>query len=309
MRQPSANCLMCDAPLTDLQRLQKATFCGEPCRWQHATLPPDRRCVICGRRLSHRESVARLCGSLECVHELGEPARERQRQEDAARKQRAGELRDRRARGVDLDEPETYWPTVLPANRRRITNLPVRRRRAFRDHLNRLITEAAESRASSPGQEVLPVVPAPSEPVVPGLPVVLGRACAVCQGYCCESGKNHAYLTVATIRRYMAQHPELRPRDVLAAYLSRVGNKTFSGSCVFHQAGGCNLPREMRGDMCNQWYCRGLIDFLHSPSSLEPPRAFFVSMSEDAVVSAAFCDEGMSRHVSVSPESETGGRR
>jgi hypothetical protein len=295
---------MCDAPLSDLQRLQEATFCGEPCRWQYATLPPGRRCVVCGRRLSLRESAAGLCGSLECRHRLGEPGRERQRQESVALKQRAGELRDRGARALGLGEPETYRPAVIYASRRRVTNLPDRRRRAFRDRLNRLITEAGESRASSPGQAVLPVVPEPSETVVPAPQVVLGRACAVCGGFCCEHGKNHAYLTAATIRRYMAQHPDQRPRDVLAAYLGRVGNKTFAGSCIFHQPGGCNLPREMRSDTCNQYFCPGLIEFQQGLTAREPARGFFVSMSGDEVLGAAFCDEETSRIVGVSPESD-----
>jgi hypothetical protein len=295
---------MCDAPLSDLQRLQEATFCGEPCRWQYAMMPPGRRCVVCGRRLSLSESVAGLCRSLECRHQLGEPGRERRRQESTTRKQRAGELRDREARVLGLGEPETYRPAVIPASRRRVTNLPVRRRRAFRDHLNRLITEVGESRASSPGQAVLPGVPASSETVVPALQVVLGRACAVCGGSCCEHGEDHAYLTAATIRRYMAEHPDQRPCDVLAAYLGRVGNRTFAGSCVFHQPGGCNLPREMRSDTCNRHFCPGLIEFQQGLTMRESARGFFVSMSGDEVLAAAFCDEETSRIVSVSPESE-----
>ncbi len=78
---------------------------------------------------------------------------------------------------------------------------------------------------------------------------LMSKACGVCQGYCCGFGGNHAYLTVETIKRYMAEHPNQRPRDVLAAYLSHVGNKTFDRSCVYHRPGGCSLPRAMRGHL------------------------------------------------------------
>ena len=62
---------------------------------------------------------------------------------------RAGELRDREAERLGLVELETYLPAVIPVFERRVTNLPERRRRRFRDFLNRLISEATEGRASS----------------------------------------------------------------------------------------------------------------------------------------------------------------
>jgi hypothetical protein len=305
MLRSVTSCLMCAAPLSDLQQLQKAGFCGERCRWQYATMPPGRQCAVCGRRLSLGESVAGLCSSPECRHKAGEPARERQRQEDAARKQRAGEFRDRQAEVLGLDEPETYRPAVIPAFRRRVTNLADRRRRAFRDHLNRLISEASESRApSTPNDAGPPAVSAPTGILAPELQVIMGGACALCQGFCCAEGNDHAYLTVATIRRYVSQHPGQRPRDVLAAYLDRVGNKTFEGSCIFHQPGGCNLPPAMRSDTCNRYFCQGLTEFRQGSTAQDRPRGFFVSMSGDVIRAAAFCDEETSRVVSVSTKLE-----
>jgi hypothetical protein len=300
---------MCDATLSDLQQLQKATFCGERCRWQYATMPAGQRCKVCGRRLSSRESAAGVCASLECRYKVDEPIRERRRQEHAAHMQRAGELRDRQAARLGLEEPETYLPAVIPSFERRVTNLPERRRRAFRDFLNRLISEATESRASSSSSDAGP----PAAPAPPGARelerrAVLARACAVCQGYCCGFGGNHAYLSVETIRRYMAEHPDQRPRDVLAAYLSHVGNKTFEGSCVYHQPGGCSLPRAMRADICDYFYCPGLTDYENGLAGQDRARGFFVSMDGDEIRAAAFCDRESSRIVDLppAPENELG---
>jgi hypothetical protein len=181
---------------------------------------------------------------------------------------------------------------IIPASDRWVTNLAQRRRGTFRDHVNRLIGEAGAGRAAScPSQVGPPAVPLPSEAAEPGVQAVLGRECAVCRGSGCRQGGNHAFLTVATIRRYMSQHPEHRPRDVLAAYLGRVGNKTFEGSCIVHQPGGCSLPRDMRSDTCNRFVCRSLTEFRQGLTGPDPPRGFFVSMSGDKILGAAFCDE------------------
>jgi hypothetical protein len=103
----------------------------------------------------------------------------------------------------------------------------------------------------------------------------------------------------------MEQHPGQRPREVLEAYLSRVGNKTFEGSCIFHQPGGCSLPREMRSDTCDRYFCSGLAGYRAGLSGEKPPRAFFVSVSGDAIRAAAFCDQDSAREVEVSSTVET----
>ena len=222
---------------------------------------------------------------------------------------RAGELRDRQAKRLGLEEPESYLPAVIPSFERRVTNLPDRRRRAFRDFLNRLISEASESRASSsPSGAARPTDPAPPSARELDLRAVLGKACAICQGYCCGFGGNHAYLTVETMQRYLAEHPDQRPRDVLTAYLSHVGNRTFEGSCVYHQPGGCSLPRAMRADICDYFYCPGLTEFQQGLAGRDRARGFFVSMNDDEIRAAAFCDEDRSRIVDLplTPENEPG---
>src|SRR5208337_492465 len=100
------------------------------------------------------------------------------------------------------------------------------------------------SPTTTPCEATQPLVPASPTSVSPEVQAVLNGACALCRGFCCGSGGDHAYLTVATIRRYMAKHLEQGPEEVLAAYLGRIRNDTVAGSCIFHQSGGCGLPRE-----------------------------------------------------------------
>jgi hypothetical protein len=131
----------------------------------------------------------------------------------------------------------------------------------------------------------------------PEVQAVLGRVCAFCQGWCCRSGGDHAYLTVDTLRRYLAAHPGRRPRDVLADYLGRVGHKTYRGSCVYHGPAGCGLPREMRSDTCNDYYCTGLDRFREAVGDVAPARAAVVSQSDGIVWTAAVIADGETRVV------------
>jgi hypothetical protein len=299
-----AICLICDTPLSYLQQVQKERFCGVQCRWKYATLSPHEVCLACGRPLSPREFGGRVCASLECRYQVEEQKRERERLRRDALKEKAADLRDREARVLGLHEPETYIPTVLPSVRAKITNLPERRRRRFRDVVNGLISRAsAHLIAPSPRGAEPPVTVAPSVTSAPEVQAVLDEACALCRGFCCGNGGKHAYLTVETIRRYMVQHPDQRPREVLAAYLGHVGNKTFDGSCVFHEPGGCSLPREMRSDTCNRHFCVGLTEFQQGLTRGYPARAFFVATDGDEIQSAAFCDASGSQVVSLSPAS------
>jgi predicted nucleic acid-binding Zn ribbon protein len=302
MPRGTTTCLICNAALSYLQQVQGERFCGERCRGKHTTLRPHQVCLVCGRPLSPRELGVGVCASLECRHEVEEQKRERERRRLEALEERAGELRDREAKALGLQEPETYRPTVIPSFRARITNLAERRRRAFRDGVNRLISKASASLAASSPSEAGPLAPpASSVAPAPEVQAVLNGACALCQGFCCGRGGDHAYLTVETIRRYMVQHPGQRPRDVLAAYLDRMGSKTFEGSCLFHVPGGCGLPRDMRSDTCNRFFCEGLKGFQQGLTGQDPARGFFVSTSGDAIRAAAFCDEDGPRVVRLPP--------
>jgi hypothetical protein len=164
---------------------------------------------------------------------------------------------------------DAHWPRhdaeprirmLLPSGPRRLRNLPQRERGRFRDHLNRIIAAAVsgeEIAAELPGLE-----PTSGSAPAPGASTIdlRGRLCACCGGGCCTRGGSTAYLSAATIRRYMASRPGVRPREVLAAYLDRLGNRHEAGSCVLHTAQGCGLPPEMRSQVCNRFLCEPLAE-------------------------------------------------
>jgi len=264
-------------------------------------LLPHQICTICGRPLSARELASGVCADPECQRAI---VRRRELQKVEALRAEVRKLRDQGAAAVGIREPESYPLTLIPSFTAPATNLPERRRRALRDHITLLISRATMGQGSS-GQGAIGTAGAATV-MAPGAQAVLGRACGQCHGNCCKRGGDHAYLKVATIRRYLETHPSLRPRDVLAAYLACVGNKTYKGSCVYHRSDGCALPREMRSDICNQFFCDELKEFQHDISGTGPVRGFFASTCSGTIRNAAFINENEVRTVPVLASQDAG---
>ncbi len=286
---PTTHCLICEAPLTAHQRALERPVCHRAdCQWRFSQLGRNGRCEVCGQALERITTAIRVCDKPLCQRTHHERQRHR---EQAALRERARKLRDRHAPTLGIADPETYPVQLIPAFEAQVVNLPERRKRAFRDQLTRVISEAMSQPASPPA----PDQPDPSASSELG--PVLGRACASCKGHCCRNGGDHAYIKPDTIRRYLAEHPGQRPRQVLDAYLSRLGNRTYEKSCIFHGTDGCALPRELRSDTCNRHFCDGLRAFQrqHDPSG--PVRGFFLSVSGRTVKAAIFADRESSRPV------------
>ena len=231
-------------------------------------------CQICGNPLIEpRWRLVGVCSSSKCLHawtrrlqasrqaDLLKQRQERQRLADTYLSLEVGRL--------GITGPGKILAVVVPANLRRIVNLPERRKRPFRDHLMQSLSQAAALRASTANRascDEQRVSAVGSSLVVDPL---LGRGCATCRGRCCNLGRDHAYQDAATLEGYMHRHPGERPRHILEDYLSRMPNRTYEESCVYHTEAGCVLPREMRARICNEFYCAELCDFQR-----EFPRGF-----------------------------------
>ncbi len=85
--------------------------------------------------------------------------------------------------------------------------------------------------------------------------VSVGSICARCRGFCCAAGGDHGFLTTATLRRTAAAGVT---GSVVAQYMAHVPPRAYAGSCIFHTAAGCALPRELRSDTCNRYLCTPL---------------------------------------------------
>ena len=267
------DCEVCGARLTPLQIASKARTCGaRPCEWTLRTTPKHARCTLCDRPLlTGRELTDRVCASETCQrrHFIA-TARlvERQRMEALLAHARVRRAAEAAAVGED---PERFPIVVIPSFPERRTRLPAPRRKAFAANLARQIALAFER-----GPDAAPPVETDAPPA-PDVAAALGAACATCRGHCCRHGGERAYLGADRMQRHLAEHPEHGPDDVLNAYLVHVGRHTIDGSCVYHGARGCTLPREMRSDTCNRFYCGPLHDLKRALATDGPPRAFLAS--------------------------------
>jgi hypothetical protein len=103
--------------------------------------------------------------------------------------------------------------------------------------------------------------PAGGSPLAAEPPARALAACGVCGGRCCWQGDTHAFLTPRDLAAKFAQAPPASPAAAVAAYMERLPERSYEGSCVFHARDGCALPRRMRSDVCNGYRCPGLAAF------------------------------------------------
>jgi len=84
------------------------------------------------------------------------------------------------------------------------------------------------------------------------------RLCGLCKGACCTSGAEHAYLSSNTIKRFLNTNLDKSVQDMLELYYSKISSETIVGACINQTQKGCALPKEMRSDTCNDFYCESL---------------------------------------------------
>lgn len=257
-------------------------------RRQRLPFAPAHHCWSCGDPINAFQAAGQggVCPRFECRAAESRRRQAEDRQLEAQRHELA------RTRMVDEGvDPDTASWSVTPHNDAEPVPLTPERRKAFLDYLRRTTREAAEEdgpNAARPGKP-----PAATEadraPPPDGFKVELGASgsdgppggqpvrggrfeapepaearalaagCATCRGWCCRQGGTHAFLTADRIRRLLRERPDLDPDDVPALYEGYLGPRHLRGGCVFQGESGCRLPRELRGDTCNEYFCPDLV--------------------------------------------------
>lgn len=126
------------------------------------------------------------------------------------------------------------------------------RKENFRAHIRQLVSTSVASKDTLPeaagtDSELPDKSAAPTD--------TIASACATCRGYCCRNGGDSAYINAATIARVLAHQPELQHEDLVGAYVDALPSQSVSGSCIFHGNSGCTLPRDLRSQTCNDYFC------------------------------------------------------
>jgi len=87
--------------------------------------------------------------------------------------------------------------------------------------------------------------------------------CTACQGDCCRMGVGkNAFIERHVVGRMIKDEAQLTSEDVANRYLNYVPDKHVVGSCFYHGQKGCELPREMRSDICNGYTCGSVRNML-----------------------------------------------
>ena len=262
-------CRVCGAPLSVHQQVSGG-ICNRPqCRWvngnQQASPREDdgkiggthgRRCLVCRAPISvHQQVRGGLCDDPECrrMH-TGPKALERQAKRRAARRKLALEHRTQFAEtlGVGADSLRI---AITPALQPLCQRPSQERREELQALLDQLLLDPALADAPLPSERARDGQAGGASTAA--LLESLGQACAICKGYCCRMGGNHAYLDVDTIQRVL-QDGDAELDDVVGLYLANVPENGVQDSCIFHTERGCALPRQLRSGTCNQYHCEGL---------------------------------------------------
>lgn len=223
------------------------------------TCLPTARCTDCSPPLRESHRSGCICTRAACraaeARRLAREVQIRQQESDLL-------LRSRMASRSGVRDPARFPVRRLPMQRQSLIGQTVERIERLRRHLHAIAAEALDVpidiELSSPASSDAAI----SALLAPALDSACAAACSLCRGDCCLSGGEHfAYLTAETIRRHRTARPEATASEIVAEYLSFIPRKAVAGGCFYQAGTGCRLPRGMRSDVCNGYFCHELHRF------------------------------------------------
>jgi predicted nucleic acid-binding Zn ribbon protein len=289
---PAATCAICDTPLPPFPPAGPP-LCGSlPCSWKYQVLPKEHLCQVCGRLLSVPDRSVGACSDRRCWLTLSE---ERRRVRQAELEAEAAALCAAAAEQFPQLRDRSIPITIIPAYSGTSTRIPNHRRAALERRLTRLVQQPAETPPEAPTDQ-------PSAAPAASTEAALQAACTNCRGVCCANGNDHAYLTPETLHRVRAANPGLSDDQIVALYLSHVGPRGYAGSCIFHQSTGCALPRAMRSDTCNSFFCSPMREFMTGAARDPAAPVFLAAVDNRAVRAGVLVSESQVERVRPAPK-------
>ncbi|HEX3996905.1 MAG TPA: hypothetical protein VHX39_37535 [Acetobacteraceae bacterium] len=156
---------------------------------------------------------------------------------------------------------DDWQPVMVPRSNKKLVPISPDRVRRLREHLAEALLAMRARATSAP-----PLKPAPD-----GFTArVVQTACTLCRGWCCRNGADDAFLDDRTMARAAGDRPDLDAAGLLDLYIGRVPDAAFENSCIFHGKQGCTLTHALRSDVCNAYFCGGLLAFM---TDRDPPTA------------------------------------
>ncbi len=114
---------------------------------------------------------------------------------------------------------------------------------------------------------------------------LLGKLCGQCNGRCCNKGRgNHAFIQRSTLQRVLNTVEGATHDTVLDLYRAHLPTHAIKDSCAFHTETGCCLPDELRANICGEFFCKSLNNFIEKYEGKEAPEKVLVFSVDDCVV-------------------------
>lgn len=264
------------------------------------SVPTSRkRCVVCDRPLTvHQEVSGGTCARNYCrQQEIIRQAREAREEADREQYARAREHYDSLVTAPGLAVPADAFVVVLPANPAGVTRLPEERKAAIVDHVRQKTLEAIEALRDPAAASPDPRNPFAVYSVRDEDRSTLGAACATCRGRCCLTGKEHAYITRATMKRFLDSHPGADTERAAESYARHLPESSYEDGCVFQGPDGCTLPRDLRSDTCNTFLCPPLVSLKSHLQNEAGKSIFAAAMIGTDIRFSAWIEDGRIREV------------
>ena len=134
----------------------------------------------------------------------------------------------------------------------------------------RLVTQLSQLADEQPGAHTLSgsgdgvIVATAGQGRVPAPPAMVEQQfCGTCKGSCCAPGAmNAAFIDLPLLERTRALLRLTSIEETIQHYAGMMPRQHVKGSCYFHGAGGCSIPRSQRSNTCNSYRCHALRSLL-----------------------------------------------
>jgi len=255
-------------------------------------------CEYCGKPLTpHQAASSGICGAPHCharmIEKVGAELLARKRRENAAYVQSVYEkVPDEIWAALELldSPPDQVAFAVVPWQGQPVEPLPEERRAAFREHL-KLITDRA----------FLEPIPQSDfsyrDDSEIDEPPVMAAACTACQGGCCALGGDTGFLQDDDVQRYRQRNPQVTKAEVIELYLGLLPETSTRDACVYQSAEGCTVPRPLRNDQCNTFYCKSLRRLQENYGNSAEGKAVLIAAEDGAPRNVAAFDLQNDRRV------------
>ncbi len=240
-----------------------------------------RRCQFCEEPiLGHRQDPH--CGAFGCKMEWLKA--QQKRTGDYWKVREAKHREDLRKRFDDWVAAENVDSEVaayveVPHCNREETDVPKERVAAIVEHIHSLL-----STLSAGGSETVFRSPFDTHKER-SVDHLLGSMCATCNGKCCNKGNaQHAFIQRATLFRVLEQYEEVTNENIVSLYQSYIPEQSIADSCIYHTSTGCNLPDQYRADICGEFFCLKLNDFIDTFYQKKSPEKTMVFSTHECEI-------------------------